>query len=162
VADVQASEGLHVQAGASNDPVFIGIGELPSGKYPHRTFIGDLTEVATLAMRDARVEPSDVDTILLIPCLHSFDDQADLIFSRVVEELGLSGQAKSNMMIHSGGSTSDNAVRVASGLIASGHARTVLVLQAERWGSADLSEMVTMLTLNGIARWARPSTPSAR
>jgi acetyl-CoA C-acetyltransferase len=148
---------LNVGAGDPNDPVFIGIGELPSGKYPGRTFIGDLTEVATLAMRDANVTPSEVDTVLLIPCLHSFADQADLIFSRMVEELGLAGQAKSNMMIHSGGSTSDNAVRVASGLIASGHARTVLVLQAERWGSADLTDMVTMLTLNGIpAEWEQP------
>jgi acetyl-CoA C-acetyltransferase len=151
------TNGLYVEAGAPNDPVFLGIGELPSGRYPDRTFIGDLTEVATLAMADAAVAPRDVDTILLIPNLHSFDDQADLIFSRMVEELGLSGHAKSNMMVHSGGSTSDNAVRVASGLIASGHARTVLVLQAERWGSADLTEMVTMLTANGIPQeWERP------
>jgi acetyl-CoA C-acetyltransferase len=148
---------LYIDAGAPNDPVFLGIGELPSGKFPDRTFIRDLTEVATLAMADARVAPRDVDTILLIPNLHSFDDQADLIFSRMVEELGLNGHAKSNMMVHSGGSTSDNAVRVASGLIASGHARTVLVLQAERWGSADLTEMVTMLTANGIPQeWERP------
>jgi acetyl-CoA C-acetyltransferase len=148
---------LHIEAGAPNDPVFIGIGELPSGKFPARTFIGDLTEVAALALADANVKTEEVDTILLIPCLHSFDDQADLIFSRAVEELGLSGKAKASMMVHSGGSTSDNAVRVASGLIASGHARTVLVLLAERWGSADLSEMVTMLTLNGIPKeWERP------
>jgi acetyl-CoA C-acetyltransferase len=147
---------LTIEPGAPNDPVFIGVGELPSGKYPQRSFIGDLCEVAIRAMRDAHVTPAEVDTILLIPCLHSFDDQADLIFSRMVEELGLAGQAKSSFMVHSGGSTSDNAVRVASGLIASGHARTVLVLQCERWGSADLAEMVTMLTLNGIPQeWER-------
>jgi acetyl-CoA C-acetyltransferase len=157
MAEPGATGGLNVEAGDPNDPVFLGIGELPSGKYPDRSFIGDLTEVAHRAMRDAAVKPAEVDTILLIPCLHSFDDQADLIFSRMVEELGLSGEAKANMMVHSGGSTSDNAVRVASGLIASGHARTVLVLQAERWGSADLTEMVTMLTLNGIPQeWERP------
>jgi acetyl-CoA C-acetyltransferase len=152
-----AAPSLNVVPGDPNDPVFIGIGELPSGKFPERTFVGDLTEVASLALRDANLDPHDVDTVLLIPCLHSFADQADLIFSRMVEELGLAGRAKSSMMIHSGGSTSDNAVRVASGLIASGHARTVLVLQAERWGSADLTEMVTMLTLNGIpAEWEQP------
>jgi acetyl-CoA C-acetyltransferase len=157
MADQRTNGRLHVQAGAPNDPVFLGIGELPSGRYPDRTFIGDLTEVATLAMADASVTPSEVDTILLIPNLHSFDDQADLVFSRMVEELGMSGQAKSNFMVHSGGSTSDNAVRVASGLIASGHARTVLVLCVERWGSADLTEMVTMLTANGIPQeWERP------
>jgi acetyl-CoA C-acetyltransferase len=61
-------------------------------------------------------------------------------------------------MVHSGGSTSDNAVRVAGGLIASGHARTVLVLQCERWGSADLAEMVTMLSKNGIpGEWELPT-----
>jgi acetyl-CoA C-acetyltransferase len=76
----------------------------------------------------------------------------------MVEELGLNGHAKANFMVHSGGSTSDNAVRVASGLLAAGHARNVLVLQAECWGSADLEEMVTMLTANGIPQeWERPS-----
>lgn len=154
----QTSLPLHVEAGAPNDPVFIGVGELPSGRFPERSFVAALTEVATRALANARVAPAEVDTILLIPCLHSFDDQADLVFSRMVEELGLAGQAKASLMLHSGGSTSDNAVRIASGLIASGHARTVLVLQAERWGSADLTEMVTMLTLNGIPQeWERPS-----
>jgi acetyl-CoA acetyltransferase len=76
----------------------------------------------------------------------------------MVEELGITGTAKASLMLHSGGSTSDNAVRVAAGLIASGHARNVLVLQGERWGSADLAEMVTMLTMNGIPQeWERPS-----
>ena len=149
---------LSTDARSPNDPVFIGVGELPSGRYPNRSFIGDLVEVAQRALEDSGLKHSDIDTIMLIPCLHSFADQADLIFSRIVEELGLSRAAKSSFMVHSGGSTSDNAVRVASGLIASGHARNVLVLQAERWGSADLAEMVTMLTMNGIPKeWEQPS-----
>jgi acetyl-CoA C-acetyltransferase len=149
---------LNIRAGSAEEPVFIGVGELPSGRYPQRTFIGDLTHVALHALADASMSPRDVDTILLIPNLHSFDDQADLIFSRMVEELGIAGRAKSSFMVHSGGSTSDNAVRVASGLIASGHARTVLVLQCERWGSADLAAMVTMLSKNGIpGEWELPT-----
>jgi acetyl-CoA C-acetyltransferase len=143
---------------AAEDPVFIGVGELPSGRYPNRSFIGDLTAVALRALKDARMVPRDVDTIVLIPNLHSFNDQADLIFSRLVEELGIAGHAKASFMVHSGGSTSDNAVRVASGLIASGHANTVLVLQCERWGSANLAEMVTMLSKNGIpGEWELPT-----
>jgi len=158
MAEVTAVPALATDRGAANDPVFLGVGELPSGRYPERSFIGALTEVAIRALRNSAVMPSEIDTIVLIPCLHSFDDQADLVFSRLVEELGLAGQAKASFMVHSGGSTSDNAVRVASGLITAGHARTVLVLQAERWGSADLAEMVTMLTANGIPQeWERPS-----
>jgi acetyl-CoA C-acetyltransferase len=149
---------LRVNAKEPNDPLFVGIGELPSGRYPQRSFIGDLTRVAHLALKDSGITPKEVDTILLIPNLHSFNDQADLVFSRLVEELGLNGSAKSSFMIHSGGSTSDNAVRIASGLVASGHARTVLVLQCERWGSADLAEMVTMLSKNGIpGEWELPT-----
>jgi len=76
----------------------------------------------------------------------------------MAEELGLIGHLKSSFMVHSGGSTSDNAVRLASGLIASGHARTVLVLQCERWGSADLNAMVTMLSKYGIPNeWEMPT-----
>ncbi len=149
---------LYVTPGAPNDPVFIGIGELPSGRYPERDFIGDLTAVGLLALADAGMVPADVDTILLIPCLHSPVDQADLIFSRMAEELGLIGRLKSNFMVHSGGSTSDNAVRLASGLIHSGHARTVLVLHCERWGSADVNAMVTMLSKYGIpGEWEMPT-----
>jgi acetyl-CoA C-acetyltransferase len=149
---------LTTKRGAADDPVFVGVGELPSGKYPDRSFIGDLTHVGLRALKAAQLSPRDVDTILLIPNLHSFSDQADLVFSRLVEELGLAGHAKSSFMVHSGGSTSDNAVRVASGLIASGHARTVLVLQCERWGSANLAEMVTLLSKNGIpSEWELPT-----
>jgi acetyl-CoA C-acetyltransferase len=149
---------LRVTPGAAEDPVFVGVGELPSGRYPQRTFIGDLTIVSGRALRDAGMVPRDVDTIVLIPNLHSFADQADLIFSRMVEELGLANHAKASFMVHSGGSTSDNAVRLAAGLISSGHAQTILVLQCERWGSANLAEMVTMLSKNGIpGEWELPT-----
>ena len=140
----------YVDAKAPNDPVFVGVGELPSGRYPDRSFIGDLTQVALRALKDAQMAPSDVDTIMLIPNLHGFADQADLVFSRMVEELGLNGRAKASFMVHSGGSTSDNVVRAAAGLLTAGHARTVLVLHCERWGSANLAEMVTSLSKNGI------------
>jgi acetyl-CoA acetyltransferase len=120
--------------------------------------MGDLVNVAVAAVDDAGLAMTDIDTIILIPCLHSPADQADLVFSRVVEELGLHGRLKANHMAHSGGSTSDNAIRDASGQISAGHARNVLILQAEKWGSAPVLEMIDMLTANGIPReWEKAS-----
>ena len=149
---------LHVTPGAANDPVFVGVGEIPTGKFPERGFVQALTKAALLAIKDAGMIPRDIDTILLIPNLHGAADQADLVFSRMVEELGIHGTCKSSYMVHSGGSTSDNAVRAAHGLIATGHAHNVLILQAERWGSADLNEMITMLSKNGIpGEWELPT-----
>jgi acetyl-CoA acetyltransferase len=147
-----------VTIAAADEAAFVGIGELPSGRYPDRAFMGSLVDVTVAAVRDAGLIMTDIDTILLIPCLHSPADQADLVFSRVVEELGLHGRAKSNVMFHSGGSTSDNTVRSAISLINSGHARNVLILQAEKWGSAPVGEMIDMLTANGIPReWEKAS-----
>lgn len=144
--------------GAEGEAAFVGIAEIPSGRYPERSFMGSLVEVAVAAIDDAALQVSDIDTVLLIPCLHSADDQADLIFSRVIEELGLHGRAKASAMLHSGGSSSDNITRAAAGLIASGQARNVLVVQAEKWGSAPVAEMVDMLSGYGIPReWERPT-----
>jgi acetyl-CoA acetyltransferase len=143
---------------SAEEAVFIGIGELDSGRYPDRPFMQALVDVSIAAVKDAELSVSDIDTVVLIPCLHSGDDQADLIFSRTVEELGLHGRAKVNVMAHSGGSTSDNATRIAAGLIHSGEARNVLVAQADKWGSAPVSEMVDMLSGYGIPReWERPA-----
>ena len=140
------------------EAVFVGIGELPAGRFPERTFMGDCIDVALLALNDAGLKPRDVDVILLAPCLHSMEDQADLIFSRFTEELGVTGSVKTSLMVHSGGSTSDNLARVGSSLIRAGEAETVLVVQTDHWGHAPVEAMVDMLTFNGIAReWERPA-----
>jgi len=60
-------------------------------------------------------------------------------------------------MVHSGGSTSDNAVRAAGSLLTAGEAETVLILQCERWGSAPVEEMIDSLSFNGIPlEWEIP------
>ena len=140
---------------AAEDPVFIGVGELPSGRYPNRSFIGDLTAVALRALKDARMVPRDVDTIVLIPNLHSFNDQADLIFSRLVEELGIAGHAKASFMVHSGGSTSDNAV---FGSLSSAIARTAR--QIIRLSIARVTPSASSAT--NCARPVSPTAQSAR
>lgn len=140
------------EAGSASDAAFIGVGEIESGKFPGRGFMAQIVEASARAVKDAGIAHTDIDQIVLIPCLHGQEDQADLVFSRVAEELGLHGKVKSSMMVHSGGSTSDNATRAAAGLIASGQARNVLVVQSEKWGSADVMAMVDMLSINGIPR----------
>jgi acetyl-CoA C-acetyltransferase len=158
MTDVVEHAPRYPEAGSASDAAFIGVGELPSGKFADRTFMGALVEVSARALADAGIVPRDIDTILAIPCLHGGRDQADLIFSRLVEELGLNGRAKSSIMIHSGGSTSDSAARLAAGLIASGQAHNVLIAQADRWGSAPVTEMVDMLSGFGIPReWEVPA-----
>ena len=138
--------------------MFVGIGELPVRALPGARVHRGLIDVAMRALARRRaVDRRDIDTILLIPCLHSFDDQADLVFSRVVEELGLHGRARRASWSTPAGRTSDNAVRVAVRADRLRPARNVLVLQCRALGLGRPQEMVDMLTANGIPReWERP------
>ena len=46
---------LHTSPGAPNDPVFVGVGEIKTGRFPERGFVEALTKVAILALKDAGV-----------------------------------------------------------------------------------------------------------
>lgn len=143
---------------ADRKPAFVGIGELESGRFADRTFMGDLVEVALRALTNAGLTPMDVDVILFGAPMFSMDAQSDLIFSRFAEEFGVLGNLTTNLLVHSGGSTSDNLARVAASFIESGEAETVLVLQAERWATLPVEDMIDMLTHNGIPReWEKPA-----
>lgn len=149
---------LHNVSAQEREPVFAGIGELESGRFPDRTLMGDLIDVADLALANAGLTSKDIDVILFGSNMHSMEEQADLIFSRVAEEMGVLGQLKTNILVHSGGSTSDNLARVAAGMIKTGEAQTVVVVQAERWATLPVEKMIDMLTANGIPReWEKPA-----
>jgi DNA-binding NarL/FixJ family response regulator len=49
-----------------NDAVFVGTGELPSGRYPDRSFMGDLVAVTHLALADAGLTPREVEVLRLL------------------------------------------------------------------------------------------------
>jgi len=57
-----------------NDPgvfLFVGVGDIASGAISGAQIIGALTHVGPAALADANLVPRIVDTIMLIPCLHS-------------------------------------------------------------------------------------------
>ena len=55
--------GFNTMAGNPLEAAFVGIAEIPSGRYPNRPFIGSLVEVAVAAVRDAGMQISDIDTV---------------------------------------------------------------------------------------------------
>ncbi len=113
----------------------VGIGEVPTGIYPERSLIEAAVAASEMAIRDANIPKEDVDTVIPILVVANNVDNANMICSQMVEELGLGKTAKANFLCGSGGSSSANALKVAMGLVSTGLSKGVLVIHSDRMGS---------------------------
>jgi acetyl-CoA C-acetyltransferase len=113
----------------------VGLGEIPTGIYPDRSFVEQAVTVSEMAIRDAGISKDEIDTVIPILAVANPVDNANMICSLMVEELGLEKSCKANFMCASGGSSSSNSLKAAIGLILSGLSETVLVVHSDKLGS---------------------------
>ncbi|MCP4754400.1 MAG: thiolase family protein [Proteobacteria bacterium] len=136
---------------------FVGIGEVPTGRFPETAAIYHAIESAKLAIRDAGINKDDIDYVMPTASLYSPAFNTELVTCRVVEELGLKNCRK-NCQVFSGGSSSSNALSLASGLITSGTAKNILFVHADRLGTGVTSqEGIDLFSTAGISsEWEVP------
>jgi acetyl-CoA C-acetyltransferase len=136
----------------------VGIGEVPTGKYPNRSAVEAAADAARMAVRDAGLDKSDIDVVMPTGAIFSSSWNADLIFSRLVEELGMSGTAHSNVQVMSGGASGSMLTKVAAGLVGSGLARNVLCVHSDRVGTGlPIQAAIDVFATLGIPEeWERP------
>ena len=135
----------------------VGIGEVPTGKFPDRPCLQNALEACREAIIESGIEKDEIDVI--IPTGTFFDRRynTDMIFSMLVEELGLLRKAKENVQVFSGGSSGSAMLRYACGLITAGLAKTVLCVQSDKTGSAPVQEMIDLFATFGISsEWETP------
>ncbi len=136
----------------------IGIGEVPTGKFVNRTALEAAAQAARLAVRDAGVAPSEIDVVMPTGAIYNRDFNSDLIFGRLVEELGLCGTVHSNLQVMAGGASGSSLLKVAAALVKSGLARNVLCVHADKLGSGlDIGDAIDVFSTLGIpSEWERP------
>ncbi|MBN2283807.1 MAG: thiolase family protein [Deltaproteobacteria bacterium] len=123
----------------------VGVGEVPTGMYPERSFIDAAVSASEMAIKDAGIRKEDIDTVIPIVVVSNALDNANMICSWMVEELGLGRTAKSNFQVASGGSSSANALKTAAALVNAGLSKAVLVVHSDRLGTGlDLGMAITM------------------
>lgn len=131
----------------------VGIGEVPTGMYPDRSFIEAAVTASSQAIRDSGIKKSDIDTVIPIGVVSNSLDNANMLCSWMVEELGLGSTAKSNFQIMSGGSSSANSLKTAVALVTAGLSKAVLVVHCDRMGTGlDLSSAITMFAKASISQ----------
>ena len=135
----------------------IGIGEVPSGKFPDRPCLQSCVEAARQAILDAGIDKNEIDIVMPTGVFYDRRFNTDLIFSKLAEELGLQGKAKANFQVFSGGASSSTMLKTACGLITAGLARVILCVQCDKVGSAPTQEMIDLFATFGIPdEWETP------
>ena len=135
----------------------VGIGEVPTGKYPDRTPLEQAVDVCTQAILESGLDKHLIDYVLPTACFADGRFNTDQIFSVLVEELGLQG-CKGNMQCCSGGASSSMQLKTAVSLIASGLAQAVLCLHTEKLGTGlSGAGVIDFFSTTGISSdWETP------
>ncbi len=135
----------------------VGIGEVPTGRYPERGAISFALESAAMAIRDAGIDKDEIDFVIPTGSLFSSQFSNELATCRIVEELGLKN-VTANCQVFSGGSSSTNALRIASALIETGRARNILFVHTDKLGTGVTAQGgIDLFSTAGIsAEWEVP------
>lgn len=112
----------------------VGIGEVPTGRFPDRDAIYHGIESARRAIMDAGINKDEIDYVMPAAAVYSGQFSTDLACSRIVEELGLKN-VRNNCEVFGGGGTSAAFLKLGGSLIVSGVAKVVLCVHADRVGS---------------------------
>jgi acetyl-CoA acetyltransferase len=134
----------------------VGIGEMPTGRYPERSAIQCAIEAARMAIQDSGISKNQIDTVIPTAALCSPKFNTDLVTGRVCEELGLN--VRNNVQLFAGGATSAIMLKVAAGLIVTRASETILFLHTDKLGT-DVSpqEGIDLFATAGISReWEMP------
>ena len=135
----------------------VGIGEVPTGRFPDTAAIYHAIESARLAIKDAGINKDEIDFVMPTAALYSPQFNTELVTCRIVEELGLKN-AKTNCQIFAGGSSGSCFVKLGGSLIVTGIAKTVLCVHAERLGTGVTAQGgIDLFSTAGIsAEWEVP------
>ena len=131
----------------------VGLGEVPTGHYPDRSFIDAAVTVCEQAILSSNLKKQDIDTVIPIGVVGNPLDNANMVCSWLIEELGLGRTAKSNFQVMSGGSSSANALKTAAALTMTGLSKAVLVVHCDRLGTGlDLNTAITMFAKASVSQ----------
>lgn len=136
----------------------VGVGQVPTGKYPNRSALEQAVDVCIQAIKESGLDRSEIDYLFPTSHFASARFNTDLIFSGLVEELGLAGTLKGNMMCCSGGASSSMQLKTAVAYVASGMAKAILCFHTEKTGTGLTGEgVIDFFSTTGISSdWETP------
>ncbi len=134
----------------------IGIGEVPTGTYPHRSRWDIIYETCMAAVKDAGIHKNDVQGVVTVAPQAQPEIAAEISFGKIPEELGLRG-CKDVCICNAGGASTSNCLRMAEQYIESGLARFVLIPHVTVHSSIPAPDLINFFAKAGIdLQWEYP------
>jgi len=120
----------------------IGSGKHPCGFFPDKTPLELAMHAIKDALDDAGISKDEIDVVIPEPVFVDPMASSDMVWSRMIEELGIGKTARLNVQCSSGGSTAASIIKLAAGLIITKQAETVLILHMDRLGTGATPEFI--------------------
>jgi acetyl-CoA C-acetyltransferase len=136
----------------------IGIGEVPSGRFPERPCIVSALDAVVMAIKDAGIKAEEIDMVMPTGTVYNAQYNNEMITGRLVEELGLAGKVKINVQAFSGGSSSSTLMKLAAAMVISGAAKCILCVHSEKLATGvSMQGGIDLFSTAGIAKeWEVP------
>jgi acetyl-CoA C-acetyltransferase len=104
----------------------IGVGEVPTGRFPERSRWDIIYESCMEAVRDSGLDKRDIEGVITVAPQAQPRLSAEISFGKIPEELGLKN-CKDVCIGNAGGASTTNCLRMAEYWVTSGIAETVLI-----------------------------------
>lgn len=134
----------------------VGIGEVPTGVYPHRSPWDIIYGTCMEAVRDSGFDKNDIEAVVSVAPQAQPRLSAEISFGKLPEELGLKG-CKDVCICNAGGASTSNCLRLAEHLIQAGTAKAVLITHATLHSTIPMEELINFFAQAGIdLQWEYP------
>ncbi len=134
----------------------VGIGEVPTGRYPERSRWDIIYEVCLQAVRNAGIDKKDIKGVISVAPQAQPWLTSEISFGKIPEELGLKG-CKDVCICNAGGASTTNCLRLAEQWIESDLANTVLIPHVTVHSTIPIEEVISFFGTAGMdLQWEYP------
>ena len=138
----------------------IGIGEVPTGRYPDRNTLSAALEVSKQAIESAGIRNSDIDLVMPTVALGNRVFNSALSWDIMVEELSLPSKGSRNFQVMAGGASSYAMLQTAVSMVCAGTAKMILCLHADSWGFSTQEIINSLAVFSMSEEWEVPYGPT--
>ncbi len=134
----------------------VGVGEVPTGRYPERSRWDILYDVCMEAVRDAGLDKDDIEGVITVAPQAQPQLSAEISFGKIPEELGLKN-CKDVCIGNAGGASTTNCLRMAEYWVTHGIAKTVLIPHVTVHSTIPTEALIAFFATAGMdLQWEYP------
>ncbi len=134
----------------------VGVGEVPTGRFPERSRWDIIYQVSMEALRDSGLDKNDIEGVITVAPQAQQQLSAEISFGKIPEELGLKN-CKDVCIGNAGGASTTNCLRMAEYWVTSGIAKAVLIPHVTVHSTIALDDLIGFFATAGMdLQWEYP------